>query len=159
MTKKKEDGKKISSEDKKRLAIGVIVSILTILFLSFFSMFLALTLVNPEQMDEEEFIDMCYELAHYTFVVTDADAAHLSRMLGIPRAISISFDIALIEEERMIMRLKTERISVAVYIAYEDGRAVGRYGKKTFNIYYSKEDMVLIMKFIDRGEALEFAAI
>lgn len=151
--------KEVSKEERRRLVVGIFLSFIAVLALSSVSMFLVVGLVNPEMMTTDEFREMAYELSSLTFKVSQSDSLFLSRMLSIPRVDSISFDIALIEEERMIMRLKTERISVAIYIVYEDGRAVGRYGKETFNIYYSKEDMTLIMKFAESGEVREFAAI
>lgn len=151
--------KEVSKEERRRLVVGIFLSFIAVLALSSVSMFLVVGLVNPEMMTTDEFREMAYELSSLTFKVSQSDSLFLSRMLSIPRVDSISFDIALIEEERVIMRLKTERISVAVYIVYEDGHAVGRYGKETFNIYYSKEDMTLIMKFAESGEVREFAAI
>lgn len=154
------DGKKeVSREERKRLVLGMALSFFAVVALSFASMFLVIGIVNPERMSADEFRKMAYELSSLTFKVSQSDSLFLSRLLSIPRVSSISFDIGPVEEGRLIMRMKTSRVPVAIYVSYREERAMGTYGGETFQIHYSAEEMTLMMKFISTEDIMELPAV
>lgn len=154
--KNKTEEKKIvvTREMKRNLVIGLLIAIVLILMLSFSSMLLTKEITNPEIMSAEEYRAMCNEVHKKVFHITDGQRELLIEEFEIPSPKTIV--VEKIRKEELVLKLMTDRRPILIAFRYEEEKVGGRYNEKDLNLFYSIEEEMLFLQFVEEGEVMEF---